>query len=160
MNAVEQGHIVNAFTFELGKVEIEAIRRRMLGHLDIIASELGARVAIVAPKVAGIHGSDKAPIAIDHALAGAPSCLFDAVAVVISEKAAPAIYGDPDAVTWVADAFKHCKVIGHSPAAAGLLDRAHVAADDGVVAIGSARAVAKWIERAAGPRMFAREPKK
>jgi catalase len=45
MTAPEQGHIVSAFTFELSKVETVAIRQRMLGHLDLIAPELGQRVA-------------------------------------------------------------------------------------------------------------------
>ncbi|MBA2541030.1 MAG: catalase [Deltaproteobacteria bacterium] len=45
MTGVEQRHIVNAFTFELSKVETMAIRTRMLGHLDVIDRELGARVA-------------------------------------------------------------------------------------------------------------------
>ena len=45
MTQPEQSHIVGAFTFELSKVETVAIRRRMLGHLDLIAPELGARVA-------------------------------------------------------------------------------------------------------------------
>jgi len=40
----EQRHIANAFAFELGKVETEAIRRRMLGHLSIVDEELLARV--------------------------------------------------------------------------------------------------------------------
>ncbi len=228
MNAIEQRHIVSAFVFELGKVEVEAVRRRMLGHLAIIESDLGervakglgmtgmaqaiaparspidmdrspalsilaryppslsgrtvavlvadgsdaaiiaalrkglneagARIAIVAPRIAGVRDGDKQLIAIDHALTGAPSCLFDAIAVVIAEKTAPAIHGDPDAVTWVADAFRHCKVIGYSPAAAELLDRARVAIDDGIVAIGSVRAATKWIARASGARVFAREP--
>ena len=46
----EQRHLSNALTFELGKVETEAIRLRMLGHLqlidrglaDTVASNLGA----------------------------------------------------------------------------------------------------------------------
>ncbi len=45
MTPPEQGHIVNAFTFELSKVETGAIRTRMLGHLDLIEPELGKRVA-------------------------------------------------------------------------------------------------------------------
>ena len=45
MTAPEQRHIVNAFTFELSKVETIAVRTRMLGHLDVIERELGARVA-------------------------------------------------------------------------------------------------------------------
>src|SRR6202051_1749200 len=41
----EQKHIVKAITFELGKVETPGIRRRMLGHLDIIEGNLGSAVA-------------------------------------------------------------------------------------------------------------------
>jgi catalase len=46
MTPPEQAHIVNAFTFELSKVETQAIRTRMLGHLDLIEPELGRRVAV------------------------------------------------------------------------------------------------------------------
>jgi catalase len=41
----EQRHIARALTFELGKVDILEIRRRMLGHLDVIDESLGAKVA-------------------------------------------------------------------------------------------------------------------
>ncbi len=41
----EQKHIGKALTFELGKVDIPEIRKRMLGHLDIIDSGLGDTVA-------------------------------------------------------------------------------------------------------------------
>jgi hypothetical protein len=44
MTDTEQRHIVNAYTFELSKVETIAIRTRMLGHLQIIDPELGDRV--------------------------------------------------------------------------------------------------------------------
>ncbi len=41
----EQLHMAQALTLELGKVEIVAIRQRMLGHLNIIDEKLGAKVA-------------------------------------------------------------------------------------------------------------------
>ncbi len=41
----EQKHIAKALTLELGKVEIPKIRRRMLGHLNIIDENLGGIVA-------------------------------------------------------------------------------------------------------------------
>jgi len=41
----EQKHIAMALTFELSKVDMVEIRRRMLGHLDVIDSKLGAKVA-------------------------------------------------------------------------------------------------------------------
>ncbi len=45
MTTPEQNHIADAFTFELGKVEMPHIRTRMLGHLNLIEPELGKRVA-------------------------------------------------------------------------------------------------------------------
>ena len=44
MTKPEQTHIVSAFAFELGKVEIKAIRTRMLGHLAIIDPDLHAQI--------------------------------------------------------------------------------------------------------------------
>ncbi len=41
----EQKHIAMALTFELSKVDIVEIRRKMLGHLDVIDPKLGAKVA-------------------------------------------------------------------------------------------------------------------
>ncbi len=41
----EQKHIAKALTFELGKVDIPEIRKRMLGHLNIIDKALGGTVA-------------------------------------------------------------------------------------------------------------------
>jgi catalase len=44
MSEPEQRHIISAFAFELGKVETVAIRKRMLGHLMIIDTNLGSQV--------------------------------------------------------------------------------------------------------------------
>lgn len=44
MTKPEQTHIVNAFAFELAKVQTKAIRTRMLGHLAIIDADLQAQV--------------------------------------------------------------------------------------------------------------------
>lgn len=41
----ERKHLAGALTFELSKLETEAIRRRMLGHLQIIDSDLAKAVA-------------------------------------------------------------------------------------------------------------------
>jgi catalase len=45
VTAQEQRHIGKALTFELGKVDIPEIRKRMLGHLDVIDANLGKTVA-------------------------------------------------------------------------------------------------------------------
>src|SRR6202035_472630 len=41
----EQRHLANALTFELGKVETEAVRLRMLGHLLLVDKDLAIKVA-------------------------------------------------------------------------------------------------------------------
>jgi catalase len=41
----EQKHITQALTFELSKVDVVEIRRRVLGHLDVIDQGLGIKVA-------------------------------------------------------------------------------------------------------------------
>ena len=41
----EQAHIANALTFELGKVDMPEIRRRVLGHINVIDADLGNKVA-------------------------------------------------------------------------------------------------------------------
>ncbi|SHL11130.1 catalase [Hymenobacter psychrotolerans] len=41
----EKAHIVKALRFELGKVEEESVRQRMLIHLSLVADELAQRVA-------------------------------------------------------------------------------------------------------------------
>lgn len=45
MTEPEQRHIADAFAFELGKCLQAKIRRRMLGHLEIVEGKLAARVA-------------------------------------------------------------------------------------------------------------------
>ncbi len=45
MSLHEQKHMQKALTFELGKVDIPEIRRKMLGHLDVIDPDLGTIVA-------------------------------------------------------------------------------------------------------------------
>jgi len=52
MSEPEQRHMVAALGFELGLVETIDIRRRMLGHLNVIDPQLGARVA----RVLGMEG--------------------------------------------------------------------------------------------------------
>src|SRR5688572_14645467 len=46
VSEVERDHIVNAYTFELGKVEVQGVVERMVGRLFLIAEELGLRVSI------------------------------------------------------------------------------------------------------------------
>ncbi|KAB7645577.1 catalase [Polymorphobacter fuscus] len=120
-----------------------------------VAAE-GAMLQIICPTIGGVSLDDGSKLKADHQLAGGPSVLFDAVAVVASEDGTSALLAESAAVAWVHDAFAHLKVIGATPEAGPLLDAAGVEADEGVATMdGDA---AGFVEAAAGGRVWAREP--
>ena len=116
------------------------------------------KVKIVAPTVSGVTAADGSVIEADLQLAGGPSVLFDAVALVVSAAGAAEMAQDAAAVAFVHDAFAHLKVIGHTAAAAPLLEKAGVAPDTGVVALAGS-SVAAYVTAIKAGRIFAREPK-
>jgi catalase len=113
----------------------------------------GASFKLVAPKINGITLSDKSKIKVDGQLAGTPSQLFDAVAIILSEAGTAMLTKEGAAVQWVSDAFGHLKAIGYNKEAQPLLNKAHVAADAGVVDLKGS------FVKAAAKRYFDREPK-
>jgi catalase len=225
MTRPEQRHMENALAFELGMVETQAIRLRVLGHLQLVAPALasavsnklgisdapekiiparepidialspslsildkakptlagrklgllltdgasaevlasfrhtakreGAVVTLIAARVGGVvlDSGDRVPA--DHALNAAPSVLFDAVALMASERGAATL--DRTAVAWVSDAFAHLKVIGFSSPARKILDDAQVVDDEGIVALDAKRDVSRFFEAAKAGRRWERE---
>ncbi len=107
---------------------------------------------LIAPKIHGTKLADGKTLKADGQLAGSPSQLFDAVALVLSDKGAAALTKEGAAVQFVMDAFGHLKAIGHTPAAKPLLQKAGVVEDAGVTDLGP-----RFIE-AAATRLWDREP--
>ena len=93
----------------------------------------GGSIFIVAPKIGGAKLKDGSTLAADGQLAGSPSVLFDAVAVVLSDDGCATLMKEGAAVDFVKDAFGHLKAIGHTPEAQPLLDKAGVEPDAGVI---------------------------
>ena len=97
------------------------------------ATDAGATVKIVAPRVGGAKLADGAILAVDGQLAGTPSVLFDAIAVILSDAGAEALSMESAAVDFVRDAFGHLKAIAADKGGQSLLKRANVGRDHGVV---------------------------
>lgn len=70
-----------------------------------------ATVKIVAPKVGGAKLADGSILEADGQLAGMPSVLFDAVAVILSDAGADMLSKEAAAIDFVRDAFGHLKAI-------------------------------------------------
>jgi catalase len=97
------------------------------------ATDAGATVKIVAPKVGGVRLTTGAMMATDGQLAGTPSVLFDAVAVILSDEGAKALSKESAAIDFVRDAFGHLKAIASDKGGQALLTIANVGQDAGVV---------------------------
>ncbi|MGZ6209568.1 MAG: catalase-related domain-containing protein, partial [Syntrophales bacterium] len=97
------------------------------------ATGAGATVKIVAPKVGGAKLADGSMLAADGQLAGTPSVLFDAVAVILSEEGAKALSVESAAIDFVRDAFGHLKAIAVDKGGRALLKIANIGQDAGVV---------------------------
>ena len=97
------------------------------------ATDAGATVKIISPKVGGVKLNDGSMLAADGQLAGTPSVLFDAVAVILSDKGAKALSMESAAIDFVRDAFGHLKAIAVDKGGRSLLKIANVGHDAGVV---------------------------
>ena len=107
--------------------------RSTVDALRDAARQAGASVKIVAPKVGGARLADGSMLAADGQLAGTPSVIFDAVAVVLSAQAADLLAADAAAVDFVRDAYGHLKAIAVDRGGQALLKSAGVRPDAGVV---------------------------
>ena len=110
------------------------------------------RAVIIAPKIGGAKMSDGKIQRADGQLAGCPSQIFDAVAILLSEAGCASLIKEAAAVQFVTDAFGHLKAIGSSNAARPLLDKAGVVPGDGITSLDAA------FVKAAARRFYAREP--
>ncbi len=117
----------------------------------------GATVKIVAPQVGGAKLASGAILAADGQLAGTPSVVFDAIAVVLSAEGAEALSTEAAAVDFVRDAFGHLKAIGVDAGGLALLKAARVEEDAGVVDVRGGGNGKKAFIAAAKTRQWARE---
>ena len=125
-------------------------------EIDAVVAAITAakgKSVLIAPKVGGAKLADGSLRKADGQLAGTPSQLFDAVAIVLSESATALLLKESAAIDFVANAFVHLKAIGANDAAQPLLDKARVEPDDGITDLGNDFIAAAKL------RHFDREPK-
>jgi catalase len=123
-------------------------------ELQKAATATGAKVKIVAPKVGGAKLADGSMLQADGQLAGTPSVMFDAVAVILSDDGANLLTKESAAINFVHDAFAHLKAIAVDKGGQALLKKANIERDKGVVDINDI----KGFIAAAKTRQWEREP--
>ncbi|MBJ7313241.1 catalase [Rugamonas sp. CCM 8940] len=127
--------------------------RAVVAALVAAIAKAGASHKVIAPHVGDVVLGDKSRLKVDGQLAGTPSVMFDAVAIVLSAAAGAELCKEAAAVDFVRDAFGHLKAIAADDGAQALLDKAGVVKDAGVVGAADTR---QFIA-AAKTRQWARE---
>ena len=105
----------------------------VIKNIKKAATDAGASVKIVATKVAGAKLADGSMLPADGQLAGTPSVLFDAVAIILSDEGVKALSKEGAAIDFVRDAFGHLKAIAIDKGGQALLKIANIGQDAGVV---------------------------
>jgi catalase len=114
---------------KLGIVLADGSDAKVLHALTKAVADEGAVCDLIGPSVAAITLSDGKMVMPKHRIDGAPSVLFDAVAIVVCADGGALLAQQPAARDFVADAHAHCKYIGLSADAEPLLDKAGVSGD-------------------------------
>jgi catalase len=125
--------------------------------LDAAATE-EALVELIAPRVGGVTTSAGELVAADQKIGGGPSVLYDAVVLLPGPETVASLADDAAVRDFVADAYAHCKFIGHVSVAEPLLVAAGVqsAVDRGFVAL-EEEGGAAFVERCRELRFWDRE---
>jgi catalase len=129
----------------------------LLASLQRALAQANVRLTLVAEKMGGVRLADGTVQPADQALAGAPSCLFDAVIVLGSETGIATLRQHPAALDWLRDAWRHLKVIGLDSAGALLARTAGMPTDEAVVALTQRKSVETFVQKAAKGKYHARE---
>jgi catalase len=122
-------------------------------------TKAGAKVEVVAPKIAGATLSDGTLVPANQKIDGGPSVLFDAVAVLLSERAAHMIVKHAPSKDFVSDAFAHCKFIAYSDLTVPLLEAAGIAGmlDEGCFRLKTRKDAERFVETCGKLRHWERE---
>ncbi|GAB4076095.1 catalase [Nostocoides australiense] len=140
---------------KIGVVVTDGTPTESLAGLRKAAEAAGATVELIGPTAGGVQlGRRKVPV--DHAIAGAPSVLFDAVALLPSADGAAELAKRKCAKDFVADAFGHQKFVAHSSDAQPLLTAAGVEADGGVFDLGD-RSADEFVDACTALRFWERD---
>jgi catalase len=96
---------------------------RAVGDMKKALLTAGAAPMTVAPHLGVVTGADGEECKADFSFLTASSVLFDAVFIPGGEASVAALKAEPEAATFVDEAYKHCKAIAANGAGVGLLAR-------------------------------------
>ncbi len=143
---------------KLGVLVADGADAGLIAGLRAAVGALPATLELVAPTVGGVEASDGNRVVADQKLDGAPSVLYDAVAVLTTKDGAAELAQQPAVRDFVADAYAHCKFVGYVDEAVPLFRAAGLAEplDDGFVRLSDGTSVDHFLVRCGQLRFWER----
>jgi catalase len=143
---------------KIGILVTDGVDAAKLEEVKTAAEQAQVNVELIAPAVGGVHDSDGNHARADQKIDGGPSVLYDAVILLASKHGTPALAAQPAVRDFVADAYAHCKFIGHTGHASPLFEAAGLGdlTDDGFVSLDE-HSAADFISRCAKLRFWPRQ---
>ncbi len=128
----------------------------LLAALEAAVADAGGLIKIIAPRIGGVSCSNDNLHAVDEKIGGAPSVLFDAVAVLPGKDS---LATTPAAKAFLNDAYQHCKYIGWSEGASDLVAECGLAGVDDAAfcALTNDASVQAFVDACAKLRLWSRE---
>ena len=144
---------------KVGALVTDGVDRSILEALKQTLEAEGATLEIIAPTIGGVKASDGSLVEAHHKLGGAPSVLFDSVAVLPSGEGAKLLLRNAVARDFVSDAFVHLKFIAWVKSAMPLFDKAGIAQDmdEGCIELTGPKSAAEFLVGCRKLRVWKRE---
>jgi len=109
---------------KVGVLLTDGVNAELVNALRRAVEEEGAQLEIVAPSIGGVEDSDGNRIEAQQAINGGPSVLYDAIALLTSEKGMLRLIAEPATRDFVSDAFAHSKFIAYAETVTPLITAA------------------------------------
>ncbi len=116
-----------------------------------------ATYTLIAPTVGGVVLKDGTQVAAQEKIGGAPSCLFDAVAI-LADADDPMIANHIKVNEFITDAYVHCKYIAYAPSASTLISSNPLIKkmDDGLIRLDTEESAPHFIKSCRNIRIWER----
>jgi catalase len=140
----------------LGVMVSDGFDGALLAALDRAVTGAGGLLRLIAPRIGGAICSNDTLHPVTDQIGGAPSVLFDAIAVLPGDDRLTA---SPAAIAFLQDGYVHCKQIGPSASAAALVAACNLTAvqDDGFHDLTDAASASDFVTACTGGRLWERE---
>ena len=129
---------------------------KLLAALEASVAKAGGLIKIIAPRIGGVQCSKNDLHEVHEKIGSAPSVLFDAVAILPGKDS---LATTPAALTFLTEAFQHCKYIGWSEGASALVAVCALAgaADDAFCALTDTASIQSFVKSCKALRHWPRE---